>query len=76
MSAITALHALDPDRREILQCALDGVPISIGYAAGLASTWLPADIGPRLAARRLEQLRREWHEIVDDAVSRALRDVS
>jgi hypothetical protein len=31
---VHVMRGLDPHRREILQLALDGVPCSLGYAAG------------------------------------------
>jgi hypothetical protein len=72
---VHVMRGLDPHRREVLQVALDGVPVSIGYAAGLASAWLPADVGLRVATRRLEDLRREWHRLVEVSIGRALADL-
>jgi hypothetical protein len=71
---VTALPYLDERRRAELQHALDGVPLAIGYAAGIASQLLKHAHGPRQTARRLEELRRQWHHDVDHAITWALED--
>jgi hypothetical protein len=72
---VHVMRGLDPRRREELQLALAGVPCSLGYAAGVASVLLPHEVGSRLTRRRLEALRREWHDLVDQSIGQALVDL-
>jgi hypothetical protein len=76
LAPVLPLRGLDDRRRAELQTFLDGVPISLGLAAGRASVWLPADVGARLARERLEELRREWHRLVDASIDRAVSELA
>lgn len=69
---VIAFPHVDPRRAEQLRLALDGVPLAVGMAAGMAQVLFEAYCPRRLAHRRLEQLRHEWHQVVDDAIRWAL----
>lgn len=66
---------LSTRRREELQAALDGVPIALGLAAGMASVMIPFAYGDEVARRSLQRLRRTWHEDVDRSIDFALADL-
>lgn len=74
-ATVIRLRRVDPRRRRDLHCALDAVPLTVGFAAWTAQVLLEYECGPRLAARRLEALRRQWHRDVDQAITRALEQV-
>jgi len=73
---VVRLPRLNLRRRTELQRVLAAVPISVSYAAGIASVLLAYGHSPRVRRAEIERLRWGWHALVDDAVAHALEDVA